>query len=189
MADTADNPATRWLMERMFGQVDALMRPLAPRSVLHARCAEGQALRTLTLPEAYLGIDPRPANVERCRKRDPRRRFEVQSPTALPYADASFDVVVATQVLEELEDPALAVAELSRVAERGVIFSVPNEPIFQVGNAARGKYLDTLGDHPAHLQHWGRWSFPKFLVGTGAVRDLKLRTVGPWIVVLARPAR
>lgn len=187
--EAEENPAMRWIMGRLFTQVDQLLAELAPRSLLDAGCGEGHALTNLHLPARYQGVDANPACVEYCRARHPGKAFDVQSVLALPYADRSFDVVMCMEVLEHLTQPADAVRELARVADRGLVFSVPNEPLFQAGNAARGKYLSTLGNHPEHIQHWGRWSFPKFLVSTGAVRDLKLRTAGPWIVVKARPNR
>src|SRR6187402_374283 len=47
--------------------------------------------------------------------------------TALPYADASFDLVVACDVIEHVEDDARVFAELTRVLapEGRLIFSVP----------------------------------------------------------------
>jgi ubiquinone/menaquinone biosynthesis C-methylase UbiE len=86
----------------------------------------------------------------------------VQSVLALPFADRSFDAVLCMEVLEHLQHPADAVRELARVARDVVVLSVPFEPFFQAGNAARGKYPETWGDHPEHIQHWGRRSFPRY---------------------------
>ena len=44
----------------------------------------------------------------------------------LPFADASFDYVVCSHVLEHVEDPALLISELTRVASRGYI-ETPSE--------------------------------------------------------------
>ena len=46
-------------------------------------------------------------------------RFEHADACALPFADASFDAVVSTQVYEYVEDIALALAELARVLRPG----------------------------------------------------------------------
>lgn len=179
----------RWLLSRLYAQVGTLVAELEPQSVLDVGCGEGLALEHLALPGAYLGVDVDAGCVAHCRRRFPDRRFDVQSVRALPYADGEFDVVLALDVLEYQVDAAAAVVELTRVARRGVVLSVPNEPFFQAGNAVRGRFPSSLGDRPEHVQHWGRWSFPKFLVATGALRDLKLRTAGPWLVVSARPVR
>ena len=43
----------------------------------------------------------------------------------LPYADGSFDTVIASDVLEHLDDPVTALEDLLRVARRRVIVTVP----------------------------------------------------------------
>lgn len=50
------------------------------------------------------------------------------SADALPFADQSFDVVIACEILEHLPEPIYlaARAELARVARRSVIITVPN---------------------------------------------------------------
>ena len=50
--------------------------------------------------------------------------------TALPFADASFDLVCALDIVEHVDDDAAALAELSRVARPGatVLLSVPLHP-------------------------------------------------------------
>lgn len=44
---------------------------------------------------------------------------------ALPFRDKSFDLVLFTEVIEHLQDPKKALAELSRVAEK-IVVSTPN---------------------------------------------------------------
>ncbi len=50
--------------------------------------------------------------------------------TSLPFADASFDLVCALDIVEHVDDDAAALAELSRVARPGaaVLLSVPLHP-------------------------------------------------------------
>jgi SAM-dependent methyltransferase len=49
------------------------------------------------------------------------RPFVIGDVSALPFADDSFDFVICSHVLEHVEDPARAVAELQRVAPRGYL--------------------------------------------------------------------
>lgn len=49
------------------------------------------------------------------------RPFVVGGVERLPFADGAFDFVICTHVLEHVEDPAAAIAELQRVARRGYI--------------------------------------------------------------------
>lgn len=68
------------------------------------------------------GVDSSPVMVElatkRCEGRGPCE-FRLGDATALPFADASFDAVVSTQVYEYVPDLAGALAELRRVLRPG----------------------------------------------------------------------
>jgi ubiquinone/menaquinone biosynthesis C-methylase UbiE len=48
--------------------------------------------------------------------------------THLPFPDRHFDRVTALEVLEHIPDANRAVAEIARVAQRGVVLSVPSHP-------------------------------------------------------------
>jgi SAM-dependent methyltransferase len=70
---------------------------------------------------------------------------DVGSVEALPYPDASFDVVLCTQVLEHVTDPALAVAELARVLTPGGVALLSTHGVFLY--------------HPDPVDFW-RWTGP-----------------------------
>jgi SAM-dependent methyltransferase len=175
------------LLRRLYRAVEREVFAFAPRSLLDAGCGEGHALRYLRVPEGYVGIDRNPACIALCRERFPARRFEVD--WVYDVAPASFDVVMALEVLEHLDDPGEAVATLARAARSGLVLSVPFEPIFQIGNALRGKYRATWGNHPEHVQHWGPRGLRGFLQSTGVLDDLRVRVAGPWLVASGRPRR
>jgi ubiquinone/menaquinone biosynthesis C-methylase UbiE len=78
---------------------------------------------------------------------------------ALPFASGSFDLVLCCEVLEHVDQPHAALAELARVSGNRVLLSVPNEPIWRMSNMARGKYLRHFGNTTGHIQHWTRWAF------------------------------
>jgi SAM-dependent methyltransferase len=89
------------------------------------------ALRTVE----QLGIEPVAANVE-----DP-----------LPFPDASFDVVVAGELLEHLRFPDAVVAEIQRVLRPGgaIVGSVPNA--FRLQGRLRFLRGRAPEDDPTHL--------------------------------------
>ena len=76
-------------------------------------CSTSVAAKSLTSrsshrTRSYVGVDP----VE-------NPRAELRGPVeALPVDDGSFDVVLCNQVLEHVDDPALAIRELFRVVAR-----------------------------------------------------------------------
>jgi SAM-dependent methyltransferase len=62
-------------------------------------------------------VDPSAAYVEACRARAPGADVRVGRAEALPFADGSFDVVLAQLVVNLLEHPEAAVREMARVAQ------------------------------------------------------------------------
>lgn len=70
-------------------------------------------------PRSITGIDPSAAQVEYARKLLPSHAFEVADSMALPFADASFDVVASALVIHFIPDRAKAFAEMHRVLGRG----------------------------------------------------------------------
>ncbi len=103
---------------------------------------------------------------------------------SLPFRDDQFDLVLAIEVLEHVDDPDAALREVARVARRDVVLSVPREPIWRAANLARGKYVSTVGNTPGHIQHWSSRAFTD-LVGRhfDVVRVTK---PFPWTMVRAR---
>ena len=101
--------------------------------VLDVGCGPGTI--TLDLAEAVgpsgevTGIENVAAPLEHARRTaaergDARTRFELADVMGLPYADASFDVVHAHQVLQHLTDPIAALREMRRVTRPGGIVAV-----------------------------------------------------------------
>jgi ubiquinone/menaquinone biosynthesis C-methylase UbiE len=104
----------------------------------------------------------------------------------LPYSDKSFELVVCCEVLEHLEYPQQGIAELTRVAEKGVLLSTPWEPVWQLLNLARGKYPRNLGNTPGHIQHFGRQDLVN--LADTHLKIIKKRTPLPWTILLGVPS-
>jgi ubiquinone/menaquinone biosynthesis C-methylase UbiE len=123
------HPVVRWL-ERQ--RLDAIVRMAGPRPadrVLEVGCGAGHVLERFA-GNARTGIDLSAGMLARIRRRL-GRKVELTRGTAdrLPFADGAFDIVVCTEVLEHVPDPAAVVAELCRVAgpDGRVVISIPNE--------------------------------------------------------------
>ena len=88
----------------------------APRPrILDAGCGTGRTLQELgTLGEA-VGVDPSPEAVAFCRRRglENVREGVIER---LPFADGSFDLILACDVLEHLDDDLAGLRELHRVS-------------------------------------------------------------------------
>ncbi len=189
---TSANPVQRALIDRFHRLIGDKIVELQPATFLDAGCGEGfvAAMLRRRLPEVRLtGFDLDPAAAAVAATRDPAGSFMTASLSALPFADKSFDVVGCFEVLEHLpgDGPEIALRELSRVARNGVVLSVPQEPVFSLANAARGKNWDVRprGSDPDHRQLWTRDAF-----GAIVGRTLDIVWIGgsfPWTVCVATP--
>jgi len=174
------------LLGRFLDTVDRLVAQSSARSVADVGCAEGYVLERLQRHPQMVcaGADVDLAALQRGRQEDPRPRLQQMSVYNIAYPSQSFEMVLCLEVLEHLNDPARALAELKRVSRRYVLLSVPHEPFFQMANLLRGKNLSRLGNDPEHVNHWSQRGFAQFLRESGLTL-LALEAPFPWLVALA----
>jgi SAM-dependent methyltransferase len=127
------------------------------KRVLDAGCGAGYGSAELAgVAECVTGIDVAAEAVEFARAHYPAGNlaFEQASATALPFPDASFDLVVAFEMIEHLEDWRGFLAEARRVlAPSGqLIVSTPN----------RLYYTESRGVHGANPFHVHEFDFAEF---------------------------
>lgn len=180
------NPVVRRLIDGFYDRVQSIIRPLGAGSLLDAGCGEGETLARLGagLPPRVAAIDLDPAAAAFTATRVPAADVTVGSIGDLPYPDDSFDLVLCLEVLEHIEDPAAALADLARVARRDLVISVPDEPWFRLGSLARGKYLRGLGNHPEHVNHLTPRSLRRLL--STQVEIVSLGRSLPWLIAHCR---
>jgi SAM-dependent methyltransferase len=99
--------------------------PPSPR-ILDAGCGTGRNLAEFGRLGAAHGVDPSPQAIAFCRSRGLDGVVEA-SIESLPFEDASFDLILATDVLEHVPRDDLALGELRRVAAPGarLLVTVP----------------------------------------------------------------
>lgn len=182
------NPFQQLLIKRFLKTVGLLVAEAGVLSVVDVGCAEGFVIKHLRALRPHLkcyGIDVDREALRRGRLI--QTSFAVQQANAfnLPYAANSVDLTMCLEVLEHLEDPESAIAELMRVSRRYCLFSVPHEPFFRIANLVRGKSIRQLGNDIEHINHWGVSSFSRFLEGM----ELSVCSVErsfPWLVALTK---
>lgn len=176
-----------WLIDRFFRTVGRVLNGLAPRSVLEVGCGAGHSTRRLRdmLPTgvAMEASDVLPENIARARRIAPDVPARVESIYELDRPDRSVDVVVCMEVLEHLDEPRRALAELARVARVGAVLTVPREPIWRMMNMARGSYLRDWGNTPGHVNHWSGKAFRKTVCGFFRIQAVQSPL--PWTVICA----
>lgn len=118
-----------WFLGRrsVIGAVLAGLPPAAgPRLILDAGCGSGGNLAVYRDLGPVIGVDVEPGSLAQARDRG-YRGVGVASLPDLPFGDATFDLVVATDVVEHVADDAGALRELRRVTRPGghLLITVP----------------------------------------------------------------
>jgi 2-polyprenyl-3-methyl-5-hydroxy-6-metoxy-1,4-benzoquinol methylase len=183
------NPVVRRLMSGFEGTLESLFTRADPQSILDVGCGEGVLTERWAerLGEnPVLGIDlPDPKlEAEWATRRRENLEFRTFDGGDLPFADGSFDLVAATEVLEHVPEPERTLAEMARVAARHLLVSVPREPLWRALNVARGAYLSDLGNTPGHVNHWSKRGFVAAAGRYGEV--IEARSPFPWTMLLVR---
>jgi 2-polyprenyl-3-methyl-5-hydroxy-6-metoxy-1,4-benzoquinol methylase len=132
------------------------------------------------------GIDLREDALEEARRSFPQHQFLRQD--LLTWSpEQRFDLVVASQVLEHLPDPAVFLCRLLDLTSPNgtLLLTVPREPFFMLSNLARGRDIKRFGNHPEHINLWGMRGFRKFVASHAQVQTV--RAVFPFTIILAKP--
>ena len=180
------NPIERRMMAGFFAVFDGFVATSNPSSVLEVGAGEGSiarrllqrnpdlAVTILDLPDPELASNWKGLAVGKVQG----------SVEELPFPDCSMELVLAIEVLEHVVRPEVALAEIARVASSHVILSVPREPIWRIGNLARGRYFSDWGNTPGHIQHWSKNAFAALVDRHFEV--LSVSAPLPWTMIHAR---
>jgi len=157
LAETWDDPGRDWPSRNEL----IMSRCMATDAILDVGCGTGTTLRYLRRHgyESLCGVDISAYAVDRLKAEGiPAHRASI---LALPFPDASFDVVIAAQVLEHVVRRGRFISELRRVLRPGgrVMIFVPDNCLGPI-------------DEPEHVQKYTRESLRRF-VG----KHLPVRTV------------
>jgi len=177
----------RRLLSRFRTRMLAELQPLRPATILDAGCGEGYVTEWLASAfetSEITAVDGRADALAALADRNPNIHVEESDLSALPFADASFELVVCTEVLEHVPEPWAVLRELSRVSAPHVFITVPHEPFFRIGNLTAGRYVSRLGSTPGHVWTWSARDFRRLI--RAEAEPLDWVSLFPWQGVLAR---
>lgn len=179
--------AASLLIRRFFDHLEDLVRQAAPTRIIEVGCGPGYSTEILAraVPHAQLqACDIDPVLIDLARNKAPNAAFTQEDIHQLRYADESADLVVCLEVLEHVERPEQALAELARSTSAYAILSVPREPLWRMLNMARGAYWRALGNTPGHINHWSTRQFQQFVQRHFDI--IETRTPLPWTMLLLK---
>jgi 2-polyprenyl-6-hydroxyphenyl methylase/3-demethylubiquinone-9 3-methyltransferase len=134
------------------------------RRILDLGCRYGALTRAYAEGNEVVGVDvDKDALAEAAKLGIETRWADVEEP--LPFEDASFDVVVAGELIEHLRDPDRLVAEVRRLLRPGGTFagSVPN--FFRLRNRLAMLIGRPLDHDPTHLHVFAPRDVHRLLAG------------------------
>lgn len=110
-----------------------------------------------------------------------------ESAYELQHKDEVFDAVFLLEVLEHLDYPDKALAEIGRVLKKDgyLILGVPREPLWRMLNMARGAYIKDFGNTPGHLNHWSKKGLIEYIESHFG-KVIAVESPLPWTLILAR---
>ena len=159
------NPISALLVRNFNHALQDMICETKARRVLEVGCGEGFVMdltrRSLT-PTLVVGGDYSREWLTRAATLQKDANLLTFDARRIPFRDSSFDLVLAIEVLEHVERPDIALAEIVRVTSEWAIISVPNGLIWRLTNLARGRYLGNLGNTPGHINKWSVRAFRQF---------------------------
>jgi SAM-dependent methyltransferase len=147
------------------------------RRVLDIGTGDGQVARLAvrTGAELVVGVDPTWNQIRVARERAGGPLYLRSGAAGLPFADATFDTVVACLVFEHIEDVDDAIAEVARVLQPGGRFLFfLNHPLLQTPNS--GWIDDHILEPPEQY-----WRIGPYLVESHVVEEVQKNVFIPFI--------
>jgi SAM-dependent methyltransferase len=109
-----------------------LLGGLRPARILDVGCGDGHLCGRYAeagVSPSIRGLDISTGRLRYAGRMNPHARFIAGRIDRLPFADDSFPLVSAVEVIEHIEDPISTCREIARVSSAHVIVTVPNEQV------------------------------------------------------------
>lgn len=149
-------PRGAWIAQREFALLWRLL-PMQPgATLLDVGSGTGHFARRYASAGLHVtGLDPDPAALAYARTLGGAIDYCEGDALTLPFADASFDYCAAVTSLCFVPDPARALAEMWRVARRGVVLGLLNRrSLLHRQKAGHGSYAGARWDSAADVRTW-----------------------------------
>lgn len=169
------NPLKKLILWKLNRKIVSQMRALGEKirletgvsvvTILDVGCGEGFVDRLLLdnlTGVKITGVDFSAAALEVAKKLNPEAEYILGDIYDLPFHSREFDIVLCTDVIEQLQKPALALKQIARVAKYKVLVTVPRSPWWRLANLLAGCDWSRLGNPPNYYNHWTKGQFLAF---------------------------
>jgi SAM-dependent methyltransferase len=167
------------------------LHQVAQGAVLDIGCGIGKHLAKLTQATTRMGIDAGFGGLREGTRLFDNVELVCASAYRLPVRSNSFDTVVIIDVIEHLQRPSLALAEIYRVLKPNsqLFLQTPNYPakrVYDVWHVVRGS-RDGVRDDPTHVSKFNCWNLISVVSKAGfeitsvAARNIFLQNYIPLI--------
>lgn len=156
------NPLERWIWQGKLEEMKNILKSIVYKKVLDIGCGDGGLLKTLSPKSDYTGIDISPTQLAYFKSVLPQRQKQrlgkisltLGDAKNLPFQASSFDLVLACDVLEHILEPQTTLGEIKRVLKPGgfALFSIPNEPVWQLLRFLTGRWPPRSPDHINYIE-------------------------------------
>lgn len=178
------------VLGRFLDFVGTKLAPYQSSCVLDFGCGEALFWKEMRNRDIEMndltGIDLREDALSVAARDFPEHEFIAADILKIEFKDR-YDLVVASQVLEHLPSPDRFISKLIDLVKPNgqLLLTVPWEPFFMLSNLVRGRDVLRFGNHPEHVNLWGKRSFKKFVGNYADIVEIKI--IFPFIIVLASP--
>lgn len=155
-------PRGVWIAKREFALMMRLMKPRPGQSLLDVGCGTGHFSRRFAAAGLRVtGLDADAAMLIYARSVGGGIGYVEATAEHLPLATASVDYSAAVASLCFVTQPARALAEMWRVARRGVLLGLLNRrSLLYRHKRGRGAYAGARWDTPAEVRGWSQGLSP-----------------------------
>lgn len=151
----AQNPPTK--LDHYVDAVEARLSVPAPQ-LLDIGCGRGLFLRHVQERNPawnLFAIDVDSSGLEATSENAPKATVKTGRADSIPFADASFDVISAWDVLEHVSDLETATSEITRCLRPDGLLAV----VVPVYDGVTGPLIRALDHDPTHIHQWPRRSW------------------------------
>lgn len=176
----------QYALNRFLEHVKNAIDESVAARILEVGSADGYVMKYLNDRNSALelyGVDIDRDALGRARTMNPNLYFEYGNVETGIISKGQFDVVMALELLEHIENTENALRNIQRLNAKYFLLSVPHEPFFRMLNFLRGRHWKRIGNHPEHVHTWRKNEFKRIVSNHFSIK--KDYSSFPWTIILA----